>query len=849
MKKIQILAALLAFMLVAAYAAPAVAPAVNSPSVFRAAQNLTPFDGIDEDTESGRHNSYAWCAELFDQGGQGEYLWVGTNRDLGASIVTTFSGTGPIAGELLEAMGIPARHDDNAGKIYRAKMNAYGVEEWELVYENPAINGYRKMLVFKDFLYVFGGLTNGGYNYSLVYRFGKDFKPGDAPDVVLWDIVTAAGNAGGYYRAATIYDDIMYVGTFDAKIFSTDGINLASLSPNNEGTGDKNTGWEQIASAADFTEPGAVWDIACFNGSLYAFLAGSYNMNRTTGEYTAGGFLVYKMNLNDFTAEQIVGGEGGASYPRGIGIDRHIAASPFVLTDPDTGKEYVYVTTFANGPVFLGIASLGSALMLSGNLTQGAALFRAAFEGIFCPANVYRFDENDTWEVIAGDRPAAGYVSSELVPVDTNGNPVPNVGNNRGGFFPGADSAANTSWNQYVWWMAEHEGKLYASTWDMGVFRDGFAQLIAYMLADSFGIEKMALVMGFVGAVTAIVESFDGGLRVIADEVTAEVNQLVTGFIADITAEGAVDMQQLTEQLIEDIRNALLDAASGIGLLDLLILRISLSGIEEVTGALLAAIDAGDFFTPVKSEAFSETISLLADLYPYLFNDNNPSGFDLFVSEDGEAFSPYMVSGFGDATNYGGRVLLSTSRGFYITTANPFNGCQVWSFDDIKPKLEVNSADSFEFKTDETVKFTVTSTAISSDGISVQVSGTDKVEATIKRVQTLATIVDFKPTVTRVFDPLAYGLYRYVETAEETIVPVYVYEITLSGSGDFDGDITVTAHFGDNKIEKQIRVKITKAPEKGFDWVLFGAIGGGAMVLGCAAIGVLYFVQKRKTGI
>jgi len=68
-------------------------------------------------------------------------------------------------------------------------------------------------------------------------------------------------------------------------------------------------------------------------------------------------------------------------------------------------------------------------------------------------------------------------------------------------------------------------------------------------------------------------------------------------------------------------------------------------------------------------------------------NPNNPAGFDLYVTEDGENIQPItrnggfgeIFGGTGDRYNYGARTLVSASDGnLYLGTANPFKGCQVW---------------------------------------------------------------------------------------------------------------------------------------------------------------------------
>jgi len=40
------------------------------------------IDGLAVDPGVGVHNSYVWCTEFFPQD-DGDYIWAGTNRDLG----------------------------------------------------------------------------------------------------------------------------------------------------------------------------------------------------------------------------------------------------------------------------------------------------------------------------------------------------------------------------------------------------------------------------------------------------------------------------------------------------------------------------------------------------------------------------------------------------------------------------------------------------------------------------------------------------------------------------------------------------------------------------------------------
>jgi hypothetical protein len=53
-------------------------------------------------------------------------------------------------------------------------------------------------------------------------------------------------------------------------------------------------------------------------------------------------------------------------------------------------------------------------------------------------------------------------------------------------------------------------------------------------------------------------------------------------------------------------------------------------------------------------------------------------GGDLWRTTDGINWTYVNLNGFDDANNYGIRTLLTTTKGLFAGTANPFKGCQIW---------------------------------------------------------------------------------------------------------------------------------------------------------------------------
>jgi len=777
----------------------AVLPSPNSSGAERLT-NTGLIDGIDPDPSIGMHNSYGWCGEMFPQS-DGDYLWVGTNHDLGGIILMNGGATQP---EIYEALGIPVPDmSDMAGRIYRYNLNDTEAG-WELMWTDPAINGYRKMIIFNDDLYVFAGITCrwAGYQYSLVYRFTPDFAPGDSPDVVLWDKLPGKGLE--HYRAACVFNDKLYAGTFNGEIYCTDGSGLKNNTPNNLGPGTVPAGWNLVFDLKDpafsyVFDPlgaGGIWDLMAFNGSLYAFVAGE-------------GFRVYKIDEADgeYAIAQIVGDKDSALYGPGLGIAKHVAASPFISTQ--FGEDYLYVTTFANGPQFL--TTFASTL---------ASDIRDVFENIYCAPSVYRFDACGNWEVVVGDRMGPN------VAVDKDGNDVPHVGNMRAGFFPGY--GLNTSANQYAWWAAEYDGRLYVSTWDMGFMREAVPALLLFTAAADFGPDNTEIVLKeiyniysdilaiadyfgedefetLVSEIDSLLSECMSQIREIAEddgatiqEKLAAVKALLEGLVQDITSAAgpaAAPLKEIIDDMSESVRNIVGTVAS------------------DPRGALLAA---------------AHVIEMAFSCLPVILSGSDPSGFDLFFTEDGVNFSPYTVNGFGDKNNYGGRVILPTSYGLFLLTANPFHGCQVWRLDDMVPdKIYTDMPSSVTMKAGDTAEFTVWSFGPNPDIPSVKTTGGENVSVSIELIGEDTS--RYYSTVEKKFSPTTYGLYKY----EETPIPLYAYKLTLTGERAFTGMIDVFIEIGEFQLTTPLDVTVT-AKKTGSDYtpaVIAQPGGGGGAVV------------------
>jgi len=809
-----------AFSTVALLLAAAVIPALN----VSAAERLT-NDGksrgdyvsplIDE------HNSYAWCGEVFEQD-DGDYLWIGTNRDVIGMAMINFGVTDP---RYFDMVGIPYPDIDITGKIFRINLNDPNAV-WEPMWQDSAFMGYRKMVVFDGNLYVFAGVTAVGSwtdpNYASVYRFTPDFKPGDTPDVVLWDTLPIAvppQDRGQFYRAATVFDNKLYVGTYTGGIYCTDGTGLASLSPNNAGTGAKSTGWDLVMDMN--TQPdynplagNLIWDMVGFAGSLYVSVSG---MN--------DGFRLFKLtDTGVITVDQVVG-VWAPKYGPGMGIKNHVLASPFLATFG--GEEYMYLATFAN-----------AAGVLIGSLYGVVSLDK------LCAAAVYRVNTAGVWEVVVGDKWGPN------VAKDKASKDIPHVGNMRAGFYPGTTVADNHSMNQYVWWMAQDaDGRLWASTYDMGFMRDLVPYTVQWAFVNYIGLsatldlkdaladveEKYSAVRDYLDQVDTA-GLWDDIVDVMQKCAVEYRDTMIMGLLVGpaavtyamtLISDAIAEIIRLVQTAFSELPTLLTELL--ISVQELFILAITLG--VDLLGAIGAAADA-----------FLELVPLL------LSAGSNPAGFDLYYTDDGKNWHPYTVNGLGDADNYGGRVIVPTEKyGTFLLTANPFTGCQVWKLGGEQPDIGIKSGipDSVSMRVGASVTCRVEYFGPAPDDASLTTS-----ECTAAGISMGPGTVGsmYFSTVTKEFGMknIYSGLYAY----EETPLRSYVYEVTLTGLEAYSGPVEITFNIGDTELTQTVNLNITRGggdtrstDSSSTDWLLLLAV---AAVVAIVLLAGAFLVKSTK---
>ncbi|MCX5849253.1 MAG: hypothetical protein NTW65_07365 [Deltaproteobacteria bacterium] len=425
-----------------------------------AALNTTKLGGmgLDPQLNGDRHNSYSWCLGILHHT-DGDYIYVGSNRDMAYLVVyglfRTIKNTTDLAtinGYIETFFGgdigtYPTAADvDLHPRIFRLKLNATNVS-WELIYTSPNVPktqvpleyGYRGMQVFTDSagktaLYIV--TASGGTNVTRVLRILGDTDP---QSIAIEEVYRVSGTTS--LRPIAVHVGKLYIGA-NNNIFELSDIEANS--------------WTQIAADSDFGgiiaegKKAMLWQFISFNNYLYVSLYEDVDTKIPQTADNGGAWLFkgrYDANLSHWVWTPIIADQSkfpNAPYPKGMG-NRFNTTFSFA-----SFKNYLYVGTLMT---FAPLLSNPSFLMENR-----------------IPPQIYRFSKTDVGEMVIGD--TTGTTKSTIF--------TSRIGNYGAGFFQPSvlqtlsiDSTirdANFSLNQYLWWLAEYNGKLYAGTFDIRVF-------------------------------------------------------------------------------------------------------------------------------------------------------------------------------------------------------------------------------------------------------------------------------------------------------------------------------------------------------------------------------------------
>ncbi|MBQ8014842.1 MAG: hypothetical protein IJ264_01495 [Clostridia bacterium] len=344
---------------------------------------------------------------------------------------------------------------------------------------------------------------------------------------------------------------------------------------------------------------GSIWEMVEYNDALYVSICTGTPDNKPD-ENTMQSFALVRGDMGesftDWTWTPVIGDKkDGAKYTFGI--------------DPERTRAGAGVLHLYNGYLYIGEYN-------DEEIPLENILFNANFD--FMNANLeqsvslYRMDKNENIELVMGD-------ATEMFPK---------------GSLSGLASGFGRNENQYIWRMAEYNGKLFVGTFDTSSLLEPIGQFANGDLLSMSPAEWASLI--------SYIKTFI--------EVSGSSNEVATASVTQST--DIENIRTLFENYsVNEIAQMMSNKAKG---------RTSTQDIALVS--LWETV-----------EGFMECAGYMKDA---------TRGFDLYVSEDGVNFEAITINGFGDPYNHGLRTFSPLEDGLMIGTANPFYACQAWMLTD-----------------------------------------------------------------------------------------------------------------------------------------------------------------------
>ena len=635
-------------------------------------------DGLNTKDETGfaanRLNSYAWAVAS-----RGDYIYIGTNRTLLGSGLNTiseafaaFSDLTPEA--IADAVSVlssgqipvnlkpeeyvpqiirfdvkngstkviyqPATAAGADGVLYYTGRDGSIVEDAKVVSETCS---FRSVVEFGGCLY-FGSL---GANMVQLVRIDEN----DNASIVFQTTASLSS-----LRACAIHDggdgETVYFGGQDTtyapwRAYRQNNpddpvlpIVIRCLDPATAGSDAEN--WDNyVADFRDFGEyarasvyvmgGGNVWDLCSYNGYLYLILAydGGWAMFR--GEQ--GGA---HPNSYGWTWTEIVGNNG--RYPLAMNgdiaaLNREYAAkygcSAYNKSLTGTGLLESTATPYVyNGKMYIGSFDNATCVLsqtvvkaliklvffndpqLPGNGPTLAQIFAPVYQVLSHPQHIWVMDQDEN-----------------ILPVDSANGLL-------------ADSTA-----EYVWRFMEHDGRLYAGTFDSATAYSHFVNISMKTLLSSMGITE-----------DDISRQFD----LIIGDVSELDRSMVENSDAYHTIAAFFKDEATVEQLYESIRNLEGERTRLVG-----------KQYEDVNAVIDRVLE---LFDPEGLEYWVKAREIV---------NNADQGADILVSEDGVNWRLIVSDGLHDRYNYGARTFTESGGELYLGTANPYYGGQLWRIAEI----------------------------------------------------------------------------------------------------------------------------------------------------------------------
>lgn len=607
-------------------------------------------DGLIEGGD--RETSYTWC-----MADRGDYVYIGTNKNIGSlvadALIAAFKANGIdeetvwTLGNILTNGEVPRPQTEEGGYILRCSK-----ETGEIVklYTAPKNVSFRMAIEHN------GNVYFGSYAADAVSS--NDILKIDENDNI--EVVFSSTN-GTSMRAACLLDDKLYFGGVDESYELAEGDEgckkLAILEKDNN----DDSVWNRVADYRDFgkryaTDPGVkgnitspIWDICSYQGYIYATVPNASGFALFKGHPAADGETA---NEYGWYWEEVIGFFNGVNNiglcddPQGYTGSNYgmlsVTATPFVFNDE------LYVMDFDMTIYSEVYAVRGIINQLAKKEGKPSEYLAGMYATMQHPQSIWKLD-NETGK----------FVKCE-------------------GFSKVADNPCT----EYLWRTAVYDGELYVGTMDSATIYNYVTRLSNSSFINMTP-EEWRDQIGYIRTLIDMIDAKtnDGTIAPDTEELAETASDILKNLEdMDLSAEAAegfindyAGFKVLIDQTIEVIKNKISDLKFA----SLSEMKDCLAKLNELRGKLVELYNRIDW----------EGLRMYAYISKAVKDDE--WGFEIFKTADGESFEPVTINGFSDKYNYGARSLLSTDKGLYIGTANPFYGTQLFLLTNNKDRQDI----------------------------------------------------------------------------------------------------------------------------------------------------------------
>ncbi len=650
-------------------------------------------------TPGDRFNSYAWA-----MGELGDYIYVGTNRNLVGSTIEQYLqayGGGNISLDLVQqvvdtftngelALTPEAEKDKGAAIVRYNKTTG----EMETVFEPNAnmpapyndITGYRMCVEFKGSLY-FGstGLAN-----TMLLRVGPDFQPGDLPEILVH--MTKPEETGmGNIRAYDVTDDgeRLFIGGTDASLLSPEDIEEGVASAVRIQTSTDGTHFETIADLDDFypytllkyiSNSGDVWDLVVYQDVVYLSLMTTIGAVVYKGvEVGKGqpGANKYGWQWTEFIGDGL-GKQGDPIYPAGFGNPLNYVVSPIVYK----GDLYYYTLSNAFDAMVQAIFSLVR-LVSRQDINAYFDGLKTMENSMKNQASIYRLTADGEMQMVMGSPDE--YFNKEK-------------GNYLSETLHAFSNSTELGCMQYIWRAVEYNGKLFFGTFDASTLNHYFTFLTNGDLIGMTDESCEHLIRSAIDLINMLKKEtvIDEGTTNTLVKVLGTLNSMVNKEATEATVRQLLEISLQFKKAFDKISP----------LLDKLVNSDWAQAIGDKIEGVNALRSIYNTLANIDTEGLERYIRISNAIM------DAEQGFDLYTTEDGIHYTEILNDGLHDRYNYGSRSFIAGSDGLYVGTANPYYGGQLWKFNEITAQLKSLCAEGYDIAFDPDVtSYNITASA------------------------------------------------------------------------------------------------------------------------------------------